>query len=65
MPRDGSEPIVPRFIECGQHGDRCRVEAQRIITHEDGTRHVWAFAMCGRRTSLRQHEFGVYVRPAE
>ena len=64
---DGSQrlPIVPRYITCGQHGDTCVVEAQRILEHEDGTRHVYVFATCGRRTSLRPHEFGEYVRPAE
>jgi hypothetical protein len=58
-------PIVPSHITCHQHGDDCRVEAQRILEHDDGTRHVYLFATCGRRTALRQHEFAEYLRPAE
>jgi len=61
-----SRPPVPTVIRCGQHGDLCRVEAQRILEHEDGTRHLYVFAVCGRRTSLRAHEFGerIYEVPA-
>ncbi len=54
-------PSVPTMISCGQHGDLCRVEAQRIIPHDDGTQHLYVFATCGRRSSLRAHEFGERV----
>jgi hypothetical protein len=52
---------VPTRIRCPQHGDICRVEAQRILEHADGTHHLYVFAECGRRTSLRPHEFGEHV----
>lgn len=56
-------PIVPSAIRCGQHGERCRVTEQRILTHTDGTQHVYAFAVCGKG-SLPKHEFGEHVRKA-
>lgn len=69
MPFSFDEPdklprIVPSHIQCMQHGGRHAVTATRILTHEDGTRHVHAFATCGGR-GLPEHEFGVYLRPAE
>lgn len=64
-PDEAPRPSPPRFIRCGQHGGSAAVEAQRILTHADGTKHVYVFATCGARTSLRPHEFGEYVRAAE
>lgn len=61
---DGSAPrIVPAAIECRQHGGMWPVTAQRILEHEDGTRHVYAVATCGKG-SLPRHEFAEHIRPA-
>ena len=56
---------IPRSIKCYQHGDVCDVIAQRILTHEDDTRHLYVVAICGERTSLRPHEFAEHCYQIE
>jgi len=43
----------------------CDVIAQRILTHEDDTRHLYVVAICGERTSLRPHEFAEHCYQIE